>query len=123
MNAAVSDFGAAVAAGFTVSTTGGEALLRAIEMINFDLDRAAQATGRLTQEPPLGTTPAAQVYKPFLATIASDPVQGLEAALKQFRSDLDRLGEQVQEAMKLYDTEDQDVAKSVTDTGGSTLST
>lgn len=122
MSAAVSQFGAATAAGFTISAKGGEALIQAIDRIGLDADRLGMEVARLSQEPPLGTTPAAQVYKPFLATVASDPDQGLKAALVRFNADLARLKAQVAQAMEHYRTTDQDAGDGVTAAGGPILS-
>jgi hypothetical protein len=122
MSAAVAQFGAATAAGFTISAHGGEALIQAINRIVQNSDRLSMEVSRLRQEPPLGTTPAAQVYKPFLATIASDPDQGFETALARFTADLIRLRTEVDRAMGHYRTTDQDAADGVTAAGGPTLS-
>lgn len=122
ISAAVAQFGAATAAGFTISAKGGEALILAIERIVHQADRLSMEVSRLSQEPPLGTTPAAQVYKPFLATVASDPDQGFEAALTRFTADLTRLRSEVEQAMGHYRTTDQDAGAGVTAAGGPLLS-
>ncbi|TQM82994.1 hypothetical protein FHX81_5407 [Saccharothrix saharensis] len=122
MGTAVADFGAAVGAGFVVSAKGGAALIEAIDRIQAQSERAIQTADRLAQEPPLGTTPAARVYKPFLATIASDPDQGFVPALRRFTTDLALLRDQVVQAMDLYRTTDQGAEHGVTDAGGPILS-
>jgi hypothetical protein len=122
MSAAVSQFGAATAAGFTISAKGGEALIQAIDRIMLDSDRLNMEVARLSQEPPLGTTPAARVYKPFLATVASDPDQGFKTALTRLTADLVELKTQVAQAMGHYRTTDQDAGDGVTAAGGPILS-
>ncbi|QQQ75530.1 hypothetical protein IOD16_31265 [Saccharothrix sp. 6-C] len=122
MSTAISDFGAAVGAGFVVSAKGGAALVEAIDRIVSQSQRHIMTADRLSQEPPLGTTPGAQVYKPFLATIASDPDEGLVPALQKFTTDLALLRDQVLQAMDLYRTTDQGAAHGVTDAGGPSLS-
>ncbi|XVS63510.1 hypothetical protein ACQPYE_35450 [Actinosynnema sp. CA-299493] len=122
MSTAVAEFGAATAAGFTIGPRGGDALVRAIDRILFQSERHIMTADRLAQEPPLGTTPGAQVYKPFLATVASDPDQGLVPALHKFTTDLALLRDQVMQAMDLYRTTDQGAAHGVTDAGGPSLS-
>lgn len=122
MSAAVSQFGAATAAGFTISAKGGEALIQAIERMVQQADRLSLDIDRLSLEPPLGTTPAAQVYKPFLATVASDPDQGFKVAMERFVADLVQLKTQVAQAMGHYRTTDQDAGDGVTAAGGPILS-
>jgi hypothetical protein len=122
MSGAVAGFSAATAAGFTISETGGHALIRAIDDM---LDGVLEALGnaeRLSREPALGTTPGAEVYKPFLATIATDPVQGFIPVMIKFQHDLEQLRSDVEQAMATYQTTDQDSGQSVTNAGGSTLS-
>ncbi|MBB5960341.1 hypothetical protein FHS29_006964 [Saccharothrix tamanrassetensis] len=122
MSHAVAGFQAATAAGFTISQSGGQALLNAID----DMIQAAEETlmraEMLAQEPPLGTTPAAQVYKPFLASIATDPAQGFIPAIDKFKEDLARLRTNVEQAMGSYRSTDDDRAQGLQNIGGSTLS-
>jgi hypothetical protein len=121
MSGAVAGFSAATAAGFTISETGGQALIRAIDNMLEGVIDARRNAERLAQEPPLGTTPAAQVYKPFLATIATDPVQGFIPALIKFQDDLDQLRSNVEQAIAAYQTSDQDAGRGVANAGGPTL--
>jgi hypothetical protein len=76
----------------------------------------------LGQEPPLGTTPAAQVYKPFLATIATDPTQGFLPAMQKLKSDLEDAKELIRKSMATYRETDQVSAHGVNNAGGSTYS-
>jgi hypothetical protein len=122
MSAAVSQFGAATAAGFTISAKGGEALIQAIDRMVQQSDRLNLDIDRLSLEPPLGTTPAARVYKPFLASVASDPDQGFKPAVAKFRADLIQLKTQLTQAMGHYRTTDQDAGDGVTAAGGPILS-
>ncbi|ROP40374.1 hypothetical protein EDD40_5782 [Saccharothrix texasensis] len=122
MGTAVAEFRAATAAGFTISARGGDVLVRAIDRMVQQSDRLAFEADRLSLEPPLGTTPAARVYKPFLATISSDPDQGFKTALTRFRADLIEMKTQVTKAMEHYRTTDQDAEDGVTAAGGPMLS-
>jgi hypothetical protein len=51
--------------------------MKAIDGLHEQVVNAIARSDVLGQEPPLGATPAAQVYKPFLATIATDPSPGV----------------------------------------------
>ncbi|KAA2264575.1 hypothetical protein F0L68_05550 [Solihabitans fulvus] len=104
---AVTGLKAAAAEGFAISDAGGQALIKAIDTLSNKLDSALQQASILGQEPPLGLTPAAQVYKPFLATIATDPEQGLVPALKQLQQDLKDTKDSIQQSMESYQATDQ----------------
>ncbi|MFC6090323.1 hypothetical protein [Saccharothrix lopnurensis] len=99
---AISQFSTAVTGGFTIDEGAGGALIRSIQEISYDLKEELQKTDRLKQEPPLGTTPAAQVYKPFLASIAGDPVQGGAVVLAKLLEELERLRGLVERAVADY---------------------
>lgn len=121
MTSAVSGFQAATAAGFRIGETGGQALLNAIDDMLSEVEQALRKAERISQEPPLGTTPAAEVYKPFLATIATDPVQGFVPAILKFQEDLKRFRVDVEQSMADYRTTDQDSGQGISSAGGSVL--
>src|SRR4030088_2113894 len=79
---------AANSGGFGISHNGGQALINAIDELKSAVEDALVKSDQLAQQPKLGTTPAANVFKPFLATVASDPVQGAIPALKTLHTDL-----------------------------------
>jgi hypothetical protein len=112
IGSAVSDIVAAANSGFGISENGGQALMHAID----DLSKAVEAAlGRalyLGVDPALGTTPAAIVYKPFLATIATDPTQGAIPVLKKLQKDLTNARAAIQKAMQNYQATEQANASS-----------
>lgn len=118
----VAAFSASVADGVGVNEHGGQALIKAIDRMHKGISNALQKTEFLSQEPPLGTTPAAQVYKPFLATIATDPAQGFITAAKKFQKELEQMRADVEKAMATYQTADEDAKQGITKAGGPTLS-
>lgn len=122
MGDAVSGFSAATAAGFRIGDDGGKVLIDAVDDMLSEVAQALASAERLSRQPPLGTTPAALVYKPFLATVASDAVQGFIPALIKFRQDLERLRSDVEKSMGVYQTTEQDAGNVVAD-AGSTLTT
>ncbi|WP_394616531.1 hypothetical protein JNUCC0626_43970 [Lentzea sp. JNUCC 0626] len=115
-------FSASVSAGVGVNESGGQALIKAIDKMHNGIVKALSRSDYLSQEPPLGTTPAAQVYKPFLASIATDPSQGFIAAAKKFQKDLEQMRLDVEKAMATYQTADQDAAHGIKKAGGPILS-
>jgi len=122
MSAAVEGFRAATAAGFAISAHGGQVLLDAIDEMAKAVEEVLTHKEVLSQEPLLGTTPAAEVYKPFLATIATDPVQGFIPVVLKFQEDLRELRSGVEQAMGLYRSTDGDRAQGLNAIGGTTRS-
>jgi hypothetical protein len=99
---------AANSGGFGISHDGGQALINAIDDLHTAVTAALRKSDQLRSEPALGTTPAANVYKPFLATVASDPVQGAIPVLKKLQTDLVNGHAAIQKAMQNFqDTEQQ----------------
>ncbi|MCP2169016.1 hypothetical protein [Goodfellowiella coeruleoviolacea] len=105
---AVGGLKAAAAKGFTVSEAGGQALIKAIDNLRGKLDELSGRAAELGQEPALGQTPAARVYRPFLATVATDPDDGLVAALRQLSQDLQDARDAITASMASYQQTDQD---------------
>jgi hypothetical protein len=99
---AVSGIVAASDAGFMVSENGGQPLLDAIRDLQREVATALARADFLQQQPPLGTTPNAVIYKPFLSTIASDPSQGAIPVLRQLQRDLLSAEAAIKKAMANY---------------------
>ena len=115
-------FSASVAVGVGVNESGGQALIKAIDRMLKGVDKALRKSEVLSQEPPLGTTPAAQVYKPFLASIAADPAQGFVPAAKKLQADLERMRSDVERAMATYQASDENAKQGIKRAGGPTYS-
>lgn len=109
---AVMGITAAVNAGFTISDGGGQPLLNAIQELQDEIRSALRKASQLEMEPKLGTTPAANVYKPFLATVASDPTQGAIPVLTKLQSDLDEAHKAIQKSIDNYRATDAAAASS-----------
>lgn len=121
ISSAVASFRTAAASGVGVNEFGGQALLTAIEKMHDGVTKALDKADYLSQEPALGTTPAAVVYKPFLATVATDPVQGFIPAMKKFQEDLVQFRSDVEKSMAAYQAVDQDAQQGIVKAGGPTL--
>jgi hypothetical protein len=118
-NLAVASLKAASAQGFSVNEAGGKALIDAINTMYDEVTEALDKSAFLGQQPPLGTTPAAQVYKPFLATIATNPVQGFITAMKKFQQDLVDTKELIQKSMDTYKATDEGSQQGINKAGRS----
>lgn len=106
ISSAVSGIVAASDAGFAISENGGQSLLNAIEDLQEAVRTALGKSSALEQQPALGSTPNANVYKPFLATVASDPTQGAIPVLRKLQADLNNAHAAVKKAMDNYQNTD-----------------
>jgi hypothetical protein len=93
--------------GFGISHDGGQALINAIDDLHTAVTNALRKSTQLEQQPPLGTTPAANVYKPFLATVASDPAQGALPVFKKLQTDLVNAHAAIKKAMQNFQETEQ----------------
>jgi hypothetical protein len=114
IGSAISDIVAAADNGFGISENGGQPLLDAIQDLTTAVSKALVSSSELEKQPALGTTPAATVYKPFLATIASDPTQGAIPVLKKLQGDLGSAHAAIQKAIQNYQNTEQANASSAT---------
>jgi hypothetical protein len=64
-------------------------------------------------------TPAAQVYEPFLATVATDPVQGFIPALQRLQKDLEDTKDMIKKSMETYQATDHGNMQGIKTAGGS----
>ena len=93
--------------GWAINESGGRALISAAQELYEELGAILAQTDQLSEELPLGTTPAAQVYKPFMATVASDPAQGAVTVLTKLREEALEFKGEVEKAMAAYESADE----------------
>jgi hypothetical protein len=100
--AAVQGFAKSAAAGsFSVNETGGRALLTAIREMRDWIDSQEPNFVRLRQQPPLGSSHAAETMKPYVTEVAADD-KGFLTMLQEFRSSLDEAERGINAAMATY---------------------
>lgn len=119
MSSAIADLVDAGNQGFSISETGGQALINALEEAISDLEVILNDTQSISREPPLGSTPAALVYKPFLATIANDPVQGFIPAAHKLVSEMGNAIQAIKKSMATTAAADEDAGRNITSSGRS----
>jgi hypothetical protein len=117
ISAAVGGIVEAANAGFTISESGGQPLLNAIQELKAAVEVALRQSSQLEAEPPLGSTPNAKVYKPFIATVASDPTQGAIPVLKKLQTDLNDAHTAIQKSIANSRATDQENAAGVANSG------
>jgi multidrug resistance efflux pump len=107
--------------GFTVSDEGGQALINAIKTLDSELAGYQKTVNYLSAELPIGTSPGGQLYKPFLASIASDPREGLGQALAILRQELAAAEAAITRSMASYQASDHGSAQGITAAGDGTV--
>lgn len=106
--------------GWAINESGGQALISAATDLYDELGEILVDAGNLALELPLGTTPAAQIYKPFLATVASDPHQGAITALTKLREEALEFKGEIEKAMAAYEATDERSQQGIKKAGGTT---
>ncbi|WP_086667499.1 hypothetical protein [Lentzea kentuckyensis] len=106
------------AGGWAINETGGQALITAAQDLHDELTELLNQTDQLAEELPLGTTPAAQVFKPYQATVASDPHQGMIIVLKKLQEQALEFRTEVEKAMAAYESADQSGQQGIKKAGG-----
>ncbi|MGH3620168.1 MAG: hypothetical protein ACRDQ5_00035 [Sciscionella sp.] len=96
--------------GVTFTEESANALKSAMQELQTTLREVHANASRLGNEPPIGDTPAARVYKPFLATIATDPVQGLVPQLQKMQHEADDIIAAIDKSAKSTQASDEDGA-------------
>ncbi|HEX3590872.1 MAG TPA: hypothetical protein VHV74_14670 [Pseudonocardiaceae bacterium] len=117
ISAAASGIVAASHAGFTISENGARPMLAAIEDLADEVASALGQSNAMEREPSLGSTPNATIYKPFLATVASDPAQGAVPALRKLHVELMNAHAAIRKAMQNYHTVEDANVSAVTEFG------
>ena len=122
MSKAVTDLkNAAANGGFSISEQGGRDLMNAIRGLQQVIDHALMKSSELSAELPIGSTPAANVYKPFFQTIADNHPQALMPALRKLYNDLQTAYDTIHQATGAYAATDQSSASGLNNAGGNTL--
>ncbi|WP_156754026.1 hypothetical protein [Actinokineospora pegani] len=114
IGASMASFASAAAAGqFAVNESGGQALISAIDKLQSWLDSNLLKLRRLEQEPPLGSSHAALVVKPFMVDVATD-AQGFLTQLTALNESLTVAREAIITAMAQYQDTDAVIAGRLT---------
>ncbi len=104
---------AAADGSFSVSESGGRALLEAIRQMKDWIDSQDSRLYYLQQEPQLGGSHGAQAMKPYVQDVAGDQ-QGFITMLGAFRASLDDAEQGINDAMGNYHTMDHGIARQYT---------
>lgn len=104
---------AAADGSFSVSETGGRALLEAIREMKDWIDSKSVDLNTLAQQPPLGGSHGAEAVKPYSTDVATDQ-QGFITMLGAFRESLDQAEQGINDAMNNYHQMDTGIASRYT---------
>lgn len=91
----------------TFTEEAAEALKSGMKDLQKTLRSVMAKSARLSQEPPIGQTPAAKVFKPFLATVATDADQGFVPVLKKMLKDADDIVDAIDKSAKSTQATDE----------------
>ncbi|WP_156758538.1 hypothetical protein [Actinokineospora pegani] len=105
--------GAAAAGQFAVNEAGGQALIAAIDKLLDWLDMNQFKLRNLEQEPPLGSSNAAKVIKPYMASVATDH-EGFLTQLRALGESLKQARQGIETAMRNYERTDSAEASKLT---------
>ncbi|UVS80227.1 hypothetical protein [Actinokineospora sp. UTMC 2448] len=107
------DLAVASSQGFTFTGPGAQVLLDAVTRMQDRVNGMLLEAQDLAFEPSLGQTPAAQVYRPFMASVATDPVQGFLPFLQSLQQDLASIEESLKATVTEYRTQDETSAQNI----------
>ncbi|TCO65638.1 hypothetical protein [Actinocrispum wychmicini] len=103
---AVGSLNSAIDKGVYMDYEGAKQLLTFVQHNQAAVAKVRARGDRLAQVPQLGDTPAANVYMPYLPTVATDQTQGLLPTLKQLQDRLDAAASNIQKSIDLYQQTD-----------------
>ncbi|WP_144311887.1 hypothetical protein [Actinopolyspora erythraea] len=109
---------AAAAGRFAADPESGRALVAVLARRRTWAVRQFNTMYRLAQEPPLGSSPGANVFKPFFASIANHPNEGISPQWEKFIQVIDETIRAVNESMKNYHDIDVEQAGRLNSTSG-----
>jgi hypothetical protein len=113
IDTAATNLNNAINGGFSVTREGVQQLLTFVQGMQVAAEKVLRRSAVLSQPPQLGSTPAANVYKPYLPTIATDPTQGLIPVLTNAKQQLDQAATSLQGSLAAYEQNEQNVAGSL----------
>jgi hypothetical protein len=108
---------ASASGGFSITEEGAQPLLSAVADLRTEVAQHLADSQTLIQAPPLGQTPGAQVYKPFMASVAGDQTQGLVPYLKNLQTQLDEVEATIKKAVSILKDSDQSNSSSINKAG------
>lgn len=103
---AATNLNSAIGKGFSVDYEGATQLANFVKGLQTSARNVLQRTNTLAQTPQLGTTPAANVYKPYLPTVATDQAQGLVPNTAKLAQQLEQAASNIQKSIAAYEQTD-----------------
>jgi hypothetical protein len=107
------DLNAAIGSGFSLDYEGAQQLLTFVTSMETAVAKVLRRADVLSQEPQLGSTPAANVYKPYLPSIATDPGQGFLPVMAKLQQQLNQAATNIQGSLTEYEQNEQNVTGSM----------
>jgi hypothetical protein len=107
MLTAATQLNSAISDGFTMNYEGVQALLTYTKGLQTAVNEALANQHNLIQTPKLGGTPAANTFKSYLPTLASDKDQGLVPVLTKLYGQLQQSATNLQNSLNNYENADK----------------
>ncbi len=106
---AATNLNSAISSGFSMDYDGAKQLLTFAQGMQTAVAKVVRREDALAQVPQLGSTPAANVYKPYLPTVATDPEQGFLPVLAKIQQQLAQAVTNIQGSLTAYEQNEQGV--------------
>lgn len=103
---AATSLNTAIGQGFQVDYEGATQLANFVNGLQSAARNVLNRGHRVSQTPQLGSTPAANVYKPYLPTVATDQAQGALPNMQKLREQLDQATSNIQKSITAYEQAD-----------------
>jgi hypothetical protein len=110
IDTAATNLNTAISGGYSMDYEGAQQLLKFVQGMRTAVTKVISTSHELSQTPQLGTTPAANVYKPYLSTVATDPTQGFVPVISKIKNQLDQAATNIQGSITAYEQSDQSAA-------------
>ncbi|HEX3786212.1 MAG TPA: hypothetical protein VHX38_41740 [Pseudonocardiaceae bacterium] len=110
IDTAATNLNSAISGGYSMDYEGALQLQKFVKGMQTAVEEILFKSNELSQTPELGSTPAANVYKPYLPTVATDPEQGFVPVISKVKDQLDQAANNIQGSITAYEQSDQSAA-------------
>lgn len=97
----------AISGSFSIDIEGAQQLLTFVKGMQQAVAQVRENSMTMSETPQLGTTPAANTYKSYLPTIATDQHQGLVPVMDKLHQQLNQAATNIQNSIAQYKESDQ----------------
>lgn len=103
---AATSLNSAIGQGFSLDYEGATKLATFVNGMQTAARSALRLGDQMSQVPMLGSTPAANVYKPYLPTVATDKDLGFLSNMRKLQDQLEEAASNIQKSIAAYEQAD-----------------